>query len=127
MASKKSDKYKKYSDPPSWEKKEDQSILSDHDGLIKCSCGRICPTKDVYWTHKQHCDEEENGGSVKQPVSEELCEKWRSSVLQGSTAAKLSDEFDYSKSTIRAHIKGECNHSDSIIQWDTVEDEWVEA
>lgn len=120
------EKLDKYKDGPSWDKKDDESLVSENEeGIIKCACGRICPTQAVYFTHKQHCDEREHGGNVKEAVTDELCEEWRSTAEQGEHVSTIVDNCDYSHSTVRKHVRGDCQHGESRLRYSEAERAWV--
>lgn len=92
----------------------------------ECVCGRMCLTEQQLKLHKAHCEESEGEVTQQDPVSEEQCAKWRQSLKQGVTMRVLISNHNYSDTTVRSHVRGDCRHGDSNLEYDINAKRWKE-
>lgn len=106
---------------------ESQEHDKSEEETYKCECGRIALTEAQLKSHKKMCSEVAGDDSVLKSVSEDTCSEWRSMIFDGITSAQIEQEYNYSSNTIRIHLKGDCSHSDSDIEYDPSKRRWVHA
>ena len=92
--------------------------------LLKCVCGKSFLGEHHLRGHRIKCDEvQQDGYDI---VSSDECSNWRKKALDGLTASDICNSVDYSSTTVKIHIRGECNHDHSVssLSWNNTQREW---
>jgi len=94
---------------------------------FKCECGRICLTEQQLKSHMRLCDELSDEGISYTEITEDICEDWRSMAKDGLTTPEIQEEYNYSGNAIRTHLRGDCSHGDSGLEYDSSKRKWVQS
>jgi hypothetical protein len=69
-------------------------------------------------------DADESGTRKKPPeVPEKICDEWRELLREGKSTGQIADRTDWSKTCVRRHVHGRCDHGRDKYQYYNRDDE----
>lgn len=109
-----------------YQENDEQQSNERNEQTFKCKCGKIFLTKQQLKCHKRSCDIVCGEINASPEVNEDLCEEWRSMAKNGLRTTEIQEEYKYSGNAIRTHLRGDCSHSDSNLEYEVSKKKWVE-